>query len=351
MGEKITVVGCGSTGMATAAWLTGRGCAVTLCDTPQQAEDFAAIRRQGGIYLEGAPAGENPFLPAVLTNNFEEAVLGAAVVLVCVSAQRHPEIAAALAPCLARGQAVLLVPGNMGAVLFRHRLEEQKKGGVAVAEMCGNLWACRRTGPGRVLVALPFSPRYVAAYPAGDTAAVLSALEGILEAKAAANIIETTLNSPNIISHVAGSILNAVQIERKREEFALFMDGLSESYITCTNRVEQERNALLSRMGLRVLSEPCEGLHRALMGGTPPGLAHFKGLKGPSSFSHRYVAEDAACGLALLVSLAERFATPCLFTKSCLVIAGAINQTDYIQTGRTVENLGIHEMLSPAGQP
>lgn len=347
MKKRIAVIGCGSTGMATAAWLTSRNIAVTLCDTEKQAEDFDAIRQIGGICLEGALSGEKPFPPRELTNDFTRAVSGADVILVCVSARRQEEILARMEGRLSNGQLVLLIPGNMGSVHFKRRLRELGKQDVTVAELCGNLWACRRTGPGRVLVALPASAKYVAAYPAGDTAAAIRSLEGILEVLPAVNIIEATLNSPNIISHVAGSLLNAVQIERQGEEFALFLDGLGESYITCTNRVEWERNKLLERMGLRILGEPCEKLHRILMGETiPQALVYFKALKGPSSFSHRYVTEDATCGLALMVSLAMLYGTPVSFTRSCLVLAGEINRTDYLQTGRTAENLDIYEMLT-----
>lgn len=346
MNERIAVIGCGSTGMATAAWLTDRGFEVILCDTPGQAEDFADIRRQGGIFMEGALCDEDPFLPYAMTNDFGEAVSGAGVVLVCVSAGRHPEVFELMAPHAYDGQLLLLVPGNMGSVLLKRKLQELGKHDVTVAEMSGNLWACRRTAPGRVLVAMPPSAKYIAACPSEDTRTAILALDGILEVLPATNIIETTLNSPNIISHVAGSILNAVGIEKKGEDFALFMDGLSESYITCTNKVEAERNELFEQMGLQVHGEPCEGLHRTLMkDDIPPGLVYFKALKGPSSLNHRYVTEDASCGLALLVSLARLYGSPARFSESCLTIAGEINGTDYIQTGRTIENLDIHTML------
>ena len=53
MGKKITILGAGSAGMTTAAWLEMDGWEVTLWDTPDQAGDFEAIRRQGGIILRG----------------------------------------------------------------------------------------------------------------------------------------------------------------------------------------------------------------------------------------------------------------------------------------------------------
>ena len=346
MQEKLTVIGCGSTGMATAAWLTKRGFSVTLCDTESQSEDFEIIKKQNGIFLEGALYEETPFLPERLTVDFNEAVSGAAVLLICVSARRQPEVLELAAPYIKEGQTLLLIPGNMGSVYFKRKLRELNKGKTVVAEMCGNIWACRRTAPGKVLVALPPSAKHIAAYPSGDTQAALASLAGIIEVEASINIIETTLNSPNVVSHVAGTILNAVQIERKKEEFALFEDGLSESFITCTNKLEAERNEVLGRMKLRVLGEPCEKLHRLLMTDpVPAGLEYFKSLKGPSGMDHRYVAEDAACGLALLASLARLFGSRAEFAESCLIAAGVINRTDYLCTGRTVEELGIQDLL------
>ena len=72
-----------------------------------------------------------------------------------------------------------------------------------------------------------------------------------------------------------------------------------------------------------------------------PELDWFRGLDGPSSFQHRYVSEDAACGLAMLVSLGRQYQVPTPLAQAFLTVAGVINGTDYLASGRTLESLGL----------
>ena len=73
-----------------------------------------------------------------------------------------------------------------------------------------------------------------------------------------------------------------------------------------------------------------------------PELDYFRALDGPSDFSHRYVSEDAACGMAMLVSLGKEYQIPVPFLEALLVITQAINGEDYLVSGRTLENLGLN---------
>lgn len=340
--KKVTILGAGSSGMATAAYLTMAGCSVTLCDTPEQAIDFGVIQKQGGIILRGGSGQTGCSLPDKLTNDFEEALAEAECVLVCTSASRHKEIAQRIAPLAKPGQKYLLSPGNFGAFFLRKALDELGKQAVVVAELCGNLWACRRTAPGEVLVAMPLKEGAIAALPVADTQTVIDAFQGILSLKAGKNILEVSLNSPNVISHVAGAVLNATQVERKGDAFAFFQDGLGEAVIHSFIRLEAERDAVMSKLGLSVYGASSEGLMRKLMDPNgPESLRFFRSLDGPSSFSHRYVSEDAACGVAMIVSLGQQYGVPTPLTQAFLTIAGSINETDYLQNGCTLENVGL----------
>ncbi len=338
----VTVLGAGSSGMSTAAYLTLAGCQVTLCDTPAQAEDFSVIRQQGGILLKGGSGKTGLAMPYKLTNDFKEALLSSKCVIVCVSAGRQEEIAKIVAPLAQPGQVFLLSPGNFGSFIFRRHLDEQGKTAVAAAELSGNLWACRRHVPGEVLVAMPLKEGTIAALPAKDTDRVIQAFSGILSLKAGKNVLEVSLNSPNVISHVAGAVLNATQIEQKKDAFAFFQDGLGDHVINCFIGLEKERKAVMEYLGLSVYNASSEGLMRTLMDPACPGKLHiFRALDGPSSFTHRYVSEDAACGVAMIVSLGEQYQIPTPLTKAFLTIAQHINQTDYMKTGCTLENLGL----------
>lgn len=342
MDRKVTVLGAGASGMATAAYLTMEGWDVTLWDTPEQAGDFEVIRRQGGILLRGGSGRTGCAMPR-LTNDLARALEGVERVILCASAARHREMAEWIAPLARPGQLILLNPGNFGSFLLRRELDALGKGDVVTAELCGCLWACRRTAPGEVLAATPLKKSLrVAALPAGETERVIEGFRGMLPLEAGANVLEVSLNSPNVISHVAGAVLNAGGIERKGEAFAFFLDGLGESAIRCFGVLEGERDAVMARVGLRVYGPPSEGFMRTLLDrGSHPELDLFRGLDGPSGFTHRYVSEDAACGSAMLVSLGRRYGVPVPLTEAFLAIAGVLGGRDYAAQGRTLESLGL----------
>lgn len=328
--------------MSTAAYLTLCGSRVTLCDTPEQAVDFDVIRKQNGILLRGGSGKTGCSLPYKLTHDFAEAMADSDCVIVCTSAGRHKEIAERIAGAARPGQVVLLSPGNFGSFVFRKLLDAQGKQDVSVAELCGNLWACRRTAPGEVLVAMPLKEGTIAALPSADTQKVIDAFQGILQLKPGRNVLEVSLNSPNVISHVAGAVLNATQVERKGAAFAFFQDGLSETVIQTFIRLEAERDAVLNKLGLSVYGASSEGLMRKLMApNCPEALYYFRSLDGPSSFAHRYVSEDAACGVAMIVSLGKSYGVPTPLTHAFLTIAQSVNRENYLATGCTLENVDL----------
>lgn len=327
--------------MATAAYFTLKGWEVTLWDTPEQA-DFEAIRLGGGIRLEGGSGLTGCAMPR-LTHDLAEALEWSGRVIVCTSAARHKELAEQAAPLAKPGQVLLLNPGNFGSFFFRRALDALGRQEVLTAELCGCLWACRRTAPGVTLVASPLKDRLkTAALPARDTGRVIEAFREMLPLEEGSNVLEVSLNSPNVISHVAGAVLNAGGIERKGEAFAFFLDGLGENCIQCFGALEKERNAVMERLGLAVYSPSSEGFMRLLMDrGSHPELDLFRSLDGPSGFSHRYVSEDAACGSAMLVSLGRQYGVPTPVTGAFLTIAGLLGGQDYAAGGRTLETLGL----------
>ena len=346
--KNVTIIGCGATGLATAAWYEMQGLTVTLCDAKEEFEDFKLIEEHG-ILSEGAFGITEPVPVHRMTTDICDSVKGAEYIIVCVSGKRQNEISSLIAPVLKDGQAVLFTPGNLGAVCLRRILDafyeqkgyQDKKPTIISAETSGNLWACRITKPGCVVVALPAAVQKIAAYPAADTRKAVECFEGLLKAEPAKNVIEAVLNSPNLITHLAGTLLNVADIERKKEEFALFEDGLSETVISVFRLLERERNAVLSAYGLELYnSESCEVLMRTLMQeDTPEGLRLFKSLKGPSSMQHRYISEDAPYGTALLVSMARAADIAVPIAESLLTMASAVKQTDYYKCGRTLNSM------------
>lgn len=348
MNTDVVIIGCGSTGKTTSAWFTLKGIRVTLCDTERFAPDMENIRQHGGILLRGRAGVTGKAMPALMTTNFQEALSASKRVLICVPDYRQEEIAACCAPYLDSEHCVLIVPGNLGSLIFRRVLKDSGRTNLpCLAEMSDNLWACRTTGECEVLAALPLPPKRVAALPASDTDRVISAFKGILELMPGTNILETTLNSPNVLTHLAGTIPNAAAVEKSNGTFAFFRDGLSPAVIRCIAAVENERNATLEALGLQHYGGSAALCEALMSGNVPDGFDLFLTLDGPTDLKHRYVTEDAACGMALLISLAEACGVKVPVSRALLALASCLNDDDYSVRGRTLANMGF-AALSPA---
>lgn len=339
MGERIAVIGAGAAGVVTAAWLIQTGYDVVLCDTEEQCrEDFAAIARSG-IEVKG-PGLVSGLRPETLTCNIDDA-MEAGRVLVCVSGGRQEKVAEWMSPYVRTDHKFLLIPGNMGTVVY-HRVFRSK--GVScglLAELAECPWACRRLGPGQYVSAMPLGQRRIAAFPTTDIPKALACFSDLFPLKAGTNLVENCLNSPNVLTHLSGTLLNLGGIGKKRGKFALFADGLSDDYIRCVQILEAERNAVLEAMGLECYAAPVKPLLNLLRESEAhPELMAFRLLAGPDGLEHRYISEDAVCGVALLVSLAGKYGVETPVTEALLTLAGGLTGQDYCRIGRTWEWLG-----------
>lgn len=345
MKEQIAIVGAGAAGAVTAAWLIGNGYDVILCDRKEQCEeDFAAIARKG-IAAEG-PGLIPGLCPAVLTYSIADA-MEARRVLVCVSSGRQEETAAWMAPWVRADHDILLMLGNLGTVVFHRVFRREGVNHGLLAEMAECLWACRRMAPGRYVSAMPPGQKRAAAFPSSDTLKALECFGDLFPLTAGANLVENCLNSPNILTHLSGTLLNLGGIEQKKENFALFTDGINDAYIRCLELLEEERSRVLKALEMEWYAAPVRPFMNMLKErGTHPELEAFRNLSGPDGLNHRYITEDAGCGVALLVSLAEKCGVEVPVTEALLTLASRLTGKDYRRTGRTWEWLGNDAMDS-----
>lgn len=339
MGKRIAVVGAGAVGTVTAAWLTGRGYDVVLCDRKEQCRDDFDVIGRLGIEVDG-PGLTFGCRPEKLTYDIADA-MKADRVLVCMSAGRQGDVAEWMRPHIRADHKILLIPGNLGTVVFHRVFREWGISCELLAELAECPWACRRLEPGRYVSAMPLGLRRIAAFPTADTPDALACFTDLFPLKAGENLIENCLNSPNVLTHLPGILLNLGGIAQKRERFALFVDGLSDAYVRCVELMEGERNEVLKAMGMECYAPPVGPLFAALK--EPeihPELAAFRRLAGPDSLEHRYISEDAACGVALFVSLARKYKVNAPVAEALLALAGRLTGKDYCRIGRTWEWLG-----------
>lgn len=344
--KKITVIGGGSTGHAASAYLTSKGFEVTLCDHEGFAENLNAVKEYGGIMMRGM-AGRGIYPIAKVTHDFKEAAQGAELIMICVPAVRHWEIAQKIAPYLEEGQNILIVPGNVGSFVFRDVLKEHGVWDkVIVAEMEGNLCPCRLTAPAEVTVGLPIRTKRVAALPAKNTEEFIRRCEGVLDFAANEHVLVGAMISDNYVNHIGTTLLASATVDKMGDDFILFQHGITEYAIRCVEAIRQERIRLLANFGLEERFSATEFFEELVDWKNHPEYSVFRTLKGPDSLKHRYVEEDSLACASMVLSCAERAGVDMPVLKSVLTLASTVNGTDYYKEGRTLENVGFEKDMT-----
>lgn len=339
--KKIAVIGGGGTGCTLAADLTMKGYHVALYEQAEYWKNLKEIQKSGTIRLTGEIENGEAAIH-ILTDCMEEAVKSAELIFIAAVAGRHASICKELAPLLYDGQVVCFSAGFCGSIILRQYVPAGKD--VMIGETQGNIYSCRIADRATVFNAIPYSPKKAAAFPAKDTERLIQKLNSIYSCSPCKNVLEAALNSPNVTGHLAGALLNTCAIERN-PGFRLYMDGLSNGVIRCIEEVENEKCAVMEAAGLNG-ERNSEMAKRLMQYDRFPELDGFRSLAGPDSMTHRYISEDAATGQALLISLGKACGIPTPCSQALVTLASVINKTNYLETGRTIESLGLGGMTA-----
>ncbi|MDO4547229.1 MAG: NAD/NADP octopine/nopaline dehydrogenase family protein [Clostridia bacterium] len=341
--KKIAVLGGGGTGCATAALMKLRGCSVSLYEQKEYwHEHIDAIKRRGFVRVEGHDLNGDAVIDEI-TDDLAGAIQDAGLILVCMVAWRHEELLKKLCPLLREGQTLLFSAGNFGSIRARRLLGDEN--GILVGEMQGNILSTRMVGDGEALIAFRFSSKKMAAFPGRDTERLLPAVEPYFACAPTTNVLQAALNSPNVVGHLPGCVLNARSIDIN-PDFAFYLDGLSDSVIRCMEAVVAERDAIFERLGYNGVS-PVDLMRDIVQYDSFPELDDFRKLKGPDSMRHRYVREDGLYGLSILVDLGKALGVATPVTKAFLLIASTINGVDYEAEGLKLRDLGMDGLTAP----
>lgn len=199
---RYAVIGAGNGGKAMAAYLALLGVQVTLYN--RTASRVEIIQLRGGIDLENPnePRGFGKLYK--VTDNMEEALRDADIVMVIVPSTAHYDVAKAAAPFLRDDHIVILNPGRTGGTLeFRFTLvQENCTTNPIIAEAETFLFASRSEGPSQAKIFRIKEAVPLAALPAMHTAEVLEAIRPVLpQFIDGKNVLQTGLNNMGAIFH------------------------------------------------------------------------------------------------------------------------------------------------------
>jgi opine dehydrogenase len=334
---------------------------VSLSELPQFKENLDMPLKKGGIEVTGELRNGFARIPKI-TFDIEDAIRDRDLIFVTSSAFGHEAFTRACAPHL-KGQTLIYI-SYFGALRMAKLLKSLGIGPekATTAETASFVYACDRVGKSgaffmeqyrddakvvikREKTGLPF-----AALPATRTQEVLKKVNQLLPSVVAAtNVLETSINNVNPISHPAGVVLNAGWIEHSGGAFSFYLDGQTPAIKRVGRALDKEKMDVAGALGLERISN--EDWSRKMYAkyvdvtGEVHQDKYYKGVNdAPPNLKHRYLTEDVVYGLVPMASIARVAGIKTPIFDAIVNLASAMNEVDYWTEGMSIDKLGLTGM-------
>jgi len=345
---KFCVLGAGHGGTAMAGHLAIMGFDVNLYNRGRKR--LRAITHRKGIKVEGEVKGFGKV--SITSNNIQECIENADILMVAVPANGHRYIAETAAPYLKENQIVILNPGRTGGTLeFLHILKKQGlKKFPFLAETQTFIYASRSIGPAQAKIFSIKNSVPLATLPAYWIPGILKIINRAYpQFIPGDNIFKTSLDNIGAIFHPALTILNAAWIEETHGDFEYYIQGASLSVCEVLEKLDRERLDVAAALGIKAMSArnwlytaysaTGKNLYESIHDN--PG---YLGIKAPDRLHHRYIDEDVPMSLVPIASLGDMLRVDTTTIKTIIHIASIMRGKDFWKEGRTVESLGLKGM-------
>lgn len=344
---RIAVLGGGHGSYAAAADLAELGHEVRLWR--RDAAAFAPVLQDRSIRLNDVKGARSVRI-ALATTDIGAAVRGAELVVVPTPATAQADIARALAPHLEDGQVVFCPPGTFGSyVMARIAREAGGAREVAFAETGTLPYLARKRGPDEIAITIRAKRLPVGVFPARRTA---DALAVIARAWPVVHPVEDALSAALMnagpIIHPPLILMNAGPLEHF-ERWDIHNEGTQPSVRRVTDALDGERIRVREALGYAPYHYPLRDHYTTdkwMYGDAHDRLTESGDWRERIDLrTHRYMREDVACGLALLVSVARWAGVAAPVAGGLLAIASAALGEDlYADSPRTLEALGVERL-------
>ncbi|MBB6063448.1 opine dehydrogenase [Thermosipho japonicus] len=345
---NITVIGAGNGGLALAGFLAMRGFAVTLYN--RSLKRISSFIKSRVIKLEGEITGSVKIKN--VTNNLEEALKDAELVMIVVPAFAHADIAEKVSKYVKDGQIFILNPGRtFGALEFYNIFRKnQVDKDVIIAETQTFLFASRTSNPGvshifRVKNAVPIS-----AIPSTKNEKLKKVIEDIVpEFQVVDSIIYTSFNNIGAVFHPATLILNSGRVESTFGKFEFYLEGITPSVARVLEKIDAERCSVARTLGIEPMTAQ-DWLNYAydVLGNNLYEAIHnnagYQGIIAPPSLQNRYIFEDVPMSLVPISEMAKKLGINTPAIDSIIYLSSIMMGRDFYREGRTLERLGISKL-------
>lgn len=339
-----TIIGTGNGGCALAADLMSKGLHICLYAHPAHAAKLDSIRQRGTLISKGVIKGE--FKPELLTEDMQEAVSFADNLIVAVPSYAQNELYSLMAPHLTDNHVVVNLNGNFGSLCL---LKEIKNKRPILVETNVVPHASRVSTEGVVTVLGIKKFLTIGALPPTVSPVIKEVLEAIIPCRLewCSDVLEVAFQSNNGVLHPAACVLNAGWIESKKGNFYFYKDGISPAVGRVIEQIDHERIEIGKRYGFELRTLLDEML--SFYGGDYKSISEFalktklhnKIKEAPSDTRHRYISEDVPFALVPWYELGVVVNFEAKTMKSIIDLSATINVTDYMKTGRNLQELGL----------
>lgn len=341
------IVGAGNVGKATAGHLSLLGHHVSIYNRSE--EPLVHIRKKGGIDLRGVVNGFAPI--EKVSTNYSEIVPDADFIVVTTPATAHRDIAFQVAPYLQDGQIILLCPGRtFGSLEFASSLQNfGLESDVVIGETQTVLYTTRTLKEDNEIFAIK-NEVGLASFPADKLNLIQGKIGQIFpQLYPMKNIIECGLNNIGSLLHPVPTLLNMGWIESEHHCFKYYYEGITPTVAQTIEVIDLERLEIARHFGVRAFSvrewlQSTYGARGATLFEALQNNPAYAKIDAPTTIRHRYIFEDIPTGLVPLASLGRLTGEATPLTDAVIELASRIFTHDFMQKGRTLENLGLSDL-------
>jgi opine dehydrogenase len=351
-GLRIAILGGGNGAFAMAADLSLQGHEVRLwsrsLSTVEPLLETRKIKVSGPLMTAEAEL-------AHVTTDIAQAVKEADLLCSPLPAFAQVSVAETLGPHLAEGQVIFLPPGSFGTVLMADYFKKRSLWkNIALAETGTLPYLARKKGPDEIGIVVRACHLPTGVFPAKHTARAIALIrKAFPSVHSVENALSGALMNAGPIIHSPLIVLNTGPIEHPAP-YDIHNEGTTPGIRKVVRALDHERILVREALGFKPNHYPLEDYfddtrsNEWMYPRTTKRLLIESGFwREEIGYNHRYVAEDIACGLAFLVSVADFAGVEVPVARSLLTLAGVVAGVDYRKEGRTLATLG----LSPLSRP
>lgn len=355
--NKVSIIGAGNGGLTAAYHLTKRGNSVCLYDSPKFDTQIKAIVEKGGIEALEEEHGSKMILPGYekitkATTDIKEAMSFANVIVMICPSFAQEIFFEQMLPHLRNGQIIILMPGNYGGLVLNKMKKQSAQADIDITfvDAISIPWACRIVEPGVLTIMGIKKFLSVSIFPGKNaTEEVKNCIQETLpiEVEFLPNPLMAGLENINFGGHPLLTTLNMGILENFEGNFNYYKDCCSKATANAAAKMDEERLSIGQAFGLPLRTELeamnalYDSNYSSVYEFNRASTTHVKINSAPNSSSNRYITEDVPYLLVPCYELAKVANLKVPIVESCIHIASAYNNTDYFESGRTLEKMGL----------